>query len=505
MAYFPFMIEVKGHKALVVGAGQSAKYKIRALSEFGADVTVVAPVISADVVKQGKNVRIERRVYRPGETKGYEIVVAATDNSAVNKQVAHDAARFGAICTVADDPLRGGFIFPAIIKKDNYSVAISTDGKSPLLAKRLKETIEDALPEKADDMVALLGNARKSITESEGTPEEHKQRLADLADAEVKTIEADKEETLEEKTARISSEEGEVIRVGSRESRLAQAQTDTVISMLTAKGYVCEKVLFKTTGDKMLDRPLQEFGGKAVFVTEIEDALLNGQIDIAVHSSKDMPAEIADTLTIASCLPREDARDVLVTRKGTDKNDIEVIGTSSLRRRVQIERFLTGGEIKILRGNVPTRLQKLKDGEFDAIILAAAGLNRLKLMEDEELQYEFIEPEKSLPAAGQGIIAIETRATGKAHDAAVLLNDDEAMTSLSAEREFMRVIGAGCHEAVAAYSVLIGGKIMMKVMKHIGGKCVYFAGTEESDKGLELAASLGEKINDAVKRAGGNQ
>jgi len=128
-----------------------------------------------------------------------------------------------------------------------------------------------------------------------------------------------------------------------------------------------------------------------------------------------------------------------------------------------------------------------------------------KLMEDEELQYEFIEPEKSLPAAGQGIIAIETRATGKAHDAAVLLNDDEAMTSLSAEREFMRVIGAGCHEAVAAYSVLIGGKIMMKVMKHIGGKCVYFAGTEESDKGLELAASLGEKINDAVKRAGGNQ
>ena len=277
MAYFPFMIEVKGHKALVVGAGQSAKYKIRALSEFGADVTVVAPVISADVVKQGKNVRIERRVYRPGETKGYEIVVAATDNSAVNKQVAHDAARFGAICTVADDPLRGGFIFPAIIKKDNYSVAISTDGKSPLLAKRLKETIEDALPEKADDMVALLGNARKSITESEGTPEEHKQRLADLADAEVKTIEADKEETLEEKTARISSEEGEVIRVGSRESRLAQAQTDTVISMLTAKGYVCEKVLFKTTGDKMLDRPLQEFGGKAVFVTEIEDALLNGK------------------------------------------------------------------------------------------------------------------------------------------------------------------------------------------------------------------------------------
>ena len=502
MAYFPFMIEVKGHKALVVGAGQSAKYKIRALSEFGADVTVVAPVISADVVKQGKNVRIERRVYRPGETKGYEIVVAATDNSAVNKQVAHDAARFGAICTVADDPLRGGFIFPAIIKKDNYSVAISTDGKSPLLAKRLKETIEEALPEKADDMVAVLGSARKSITDTPGTFEEHRKRLADLAESGAEPEEEKKEETPEEKSERISNEEGDVIRVGSRESRLAQAQTDSVISLLTAKGYRCEKVLFKTTGDKMLDRPLQEFGGKAVFVTEIEDALLNGDIDIAVHSAKDMPAEIADTLTIAACLPREDARDVLVTRKGTDKNDIEIIGTSSLRRRVQIERFLTGGEIKILRGNVPTRLQKLKDGEFDAIILAAAGLNRLKLTEDSELSYEYIEQEKSLPAAGQGIIAIESRQSGRAHDAAALLNDADAMTSLTAEREFMKVIGAGCHEAVAAYSVLNSGKILMKVMKYIGNKCVYFAGSEDEDKGVELAGVLGSKINDAVKQAG---
>jgi len=151
---------------------------------------------------------------------------------------------------------------------------------------------------------------------------------------------------------------------------------------------------------------------------------------------------------------------------------------------------------------VPTRLQKLKDGEFDAIILAAAGLNRLKLTEDSELSYEYIEQEKSLPAAGQGIIAIESRQSGKAHDAAALLNDADAMTSLTAEREFMKVIGAGCHEAVAAYSVLNSGKILMKVMKYIGNKCVYFAGSEDEDKGVELAGVLGSKINDAVKQAG---
>lgn len=484
MAYFPFMIEVKGHKALVVGAGQAAKYKVKDLTEFGADVTVVAPVISADVVKQGKNVKIERRVYRPGEAKGYDIVVAATDNRAVNLQVAHDARKTGAICSVADDPERGGFIFPAVIKKDNYSISISTDGKSPLLAKKLKEVIEEALPKKADELVSLLGKARKEVKEGPGTPAEHRERLADLAGL------AEEKEAQEEKVI----EEGNVIRVGSRESRLAQAQTDSVISALTSMGYKCEKVLFKTTGDKMLDKPLQDFGGKAVFVTEIEEALISGDIDIAVHSAKDMPADLADGLTLTACLPREDARDVLVTKKGMDKNDIEIVGTSSLRRKVQIERFLSGGEIKMLRGNVPTRIQKLKDGEYDAVILAAAGLKRLKLMDDPELEYEYIETDKSLPAAGQGIIAIESRKEGKAHDASLELNDESAMKCLTVEREFMKAIGAGCHEAVAAYSVLNEGKLLMKVMKYISGKPRFFAGAVDESDGKQLALKLGEKI-----------
>ena len=288
--------------------------------------------------------------------------------------------------------------------------------------------------------------------------------------------------------------ESRVIRIGSRESLLAQAQTDMVIAELGDLGYECEKVLFKTTGDKMLDRPLRDFGGKAVFVTEIEDSLLAGDVDIAVHSAKDMPGELADGLGIAACLPREDVHDVLVTRKGTAREDIHVLGTSSLRRQCQISRYLSDVEVKDLRGNVPTRIRKLKEGEYDAIILAAAGIRRLGIDEDPELNYEYIDFDDSIPAAGQGIIAIESRDSGEIHDIAAKLNRPDSMTRLMTERKFMRVIGADCHDAVAAYSELSGGDIKLRVMKYIDDKCVCFDASAPEDEGLQLAEELGNKM-----------
>lgn len=295
--------------------------------------------------------------------------------------------------------------------------------------------------------------------------------------------------------------ESRVIRIGSRESLLAQAQTDMVIAELGDLGYECEKVLFKTTGDKMLDRPLRDFGGKAVFVTEIEDSLLAGDVDIAVHSAKDMPGELADGLGIAACLPREDVHDVLVTRKGTAREDIHVLGTSSLRRQCQVSRYLSDVEVKDLRGNVPTRIRKLKEGEYDAIILAAAGIRRLGIDEDPELNYEYIDFDDSIPAAGQGIIAIESRDSGEIHDIAAKLNRADSMTRLMTERKFMRVIGADCHDAVAAYSELSGGDIKLRVMKYIDDKCVCFDASAPEDEGLQLAEELGNRM---IRAEGGN-
>ncbi len=295
--------------------------------------------------------------------------------------------------------------------------------------------------------------------------------------------------------------ESRVIRIGSRESLLAQAQTDMVIAELGDLGYECEKVLFKTTGDKMLDRPLRDFGGKAVFVTEIEDSLLAGDVDIAVHSAKDMPGELADGLGIAACLTREDVHDVLVTRKGTAREDIHVLGTSSLRRQCQVSRYLSDVEVKDLRGNVPTRIRKLKEGEYDAIILAAAGIRRLGIGEDPELNYEYIDFDDSIPAAGQGIIAIESRDSGEIHDIAAKLNRPDSMIRLMTERKFMRVIGADCHDAVAAYSELSGGDIKLRVMKYIDDKCVCFDASAPEDKGLQLAEELGNRM---IRAEGGN-
>ena len=285
-----------------------------------------------------------------------------------------------------------------------------------------------------------------------------------------------------------------VIKVGSRESLLAQAQTDMVIAELNDLGYECEKVLFKTTGDKMLDRPLRDFGGKAVFVTEIEDSILADEIDIAVHSAKDMPGELADGLCVAACFPREDEHDVLVTRRGTDRSAIRVLGTSSLRRQCQVGRYLPGVEVKDLRGNVPTRIRKLKEGEYDAIILAAAGLRRLGIDSDPELDYEYIDVDKSLPAAGQGIIAIECREDGEIYDIVSRLNRKDDMTRLMTEREFMRAIGADCHDAVAAYSEILEGQIHLNTMKYIGSECVYISESAPQTECLTLARNLGAKM-----------
>ena len=445
--YFPLMFDLAGKRVLVVGAGTAAKYKIRSLAEAGADLTVISPSLSPEAAMYKDRMHYLEKAYKAGEASGFDIVVAATSDSKVNERVIYDAKKAGAIVCSAEKPKTGDFIFPAIIRRKDYQVAISTDGADPHAAHELKKKIEEGLSEGLADMVPVKGKKK--------------------------------------------------IRIGSRESMLAQAQTDMVIAELNELGYECEKVLFKTTGDKMLDRPLRDFGGKAVFVTEIEDSLLAGDVDIAVHSAKDMPGELADGLDIAACLPREDVHDVLVTRKGTAKEDIHVLGTSSLRRQCQVERYLAGAEVKDLRGNVPTRIRKLKEGEYDAIILAAAGIKRLGIDHDPELEYEYIDLDDSIPAAGQGIIAIESKVSGEIHEIAARLNRPDAMTRLMTERAFMRAIGADCHDAVAAYSVLEDGKIGLSVMKYIDGKCVCFRGSAPEDKGLELAADLGRKMLEA--------
>lgn len=268
------------------------------------------------------------------------------------------------------------------------------------------------------------------------------------------------------------------IRIGARKSPLSAAQVDLVRKMLYRQAEKMQEeidiefVPVVTEGDKILDKPLHAFEGKGMFVDEIEARLLTGDIDIAVHSAKDIPYRLKEGLIIAGVPKREDARDVLVTEKGKILPEHACIGTSSPRRSLQVKSLYPKAACRMLRGNVGTRIEKMLAGEYDAILLAAAGLKRLHLDTDGRLACIYLEPEQMVPSAGQGIIAIEGRAvseTGRYAKQDIWLSgilqgitDAQAKLSLTVERSIIEALGAGCHEPVGAYSRIEGN--LLKVL-----------------------------------------
>ena len=243
------------------------------------------------------------------------------------------------------------------------------------------------------------------------------------------------------------------IRIGTRKSRLALVQTDLVRQKIKEAfpEAEIEIVEMSTKGDELLDRSLTSFGGKGVFTKELEEALLREEIDLAVHSAKDMPMEFPEGLGIGAVLSRADVRDVLVTTSGTRAADLapgSVVGTSSLRRELQIKEINPLVKIRLLRGNVQTRLRKLKEGQYDAILLAAAGLERLGITEEDGICLEYLEPDAFLPAAGQGILAVESK-EGRLTEVLQAIHCPEAALELAAERSFLKAIGGSCNAPAA--------------------------------------------------------
>lgn len=227
-----------------------------------------------------------------------------------------------------------------------------------------------------------------------------------------------------------------------------------------------ELVPMSTKGDKLLDRSLTSFGGKGVFTKELEDALLKGTIDLAVHSAKDMPMEFPKGLVLGAVLERVDASDVLVTRDGTPASQMpagSIIGTSSLRRHLQIHVINPQVRIRMLRGNVQTRLNKLRDGEYDGILLAAAGLSRLDLLNPEGLHLEYLDKESFVPAAGQGILGLETR-QGELLEVMQAIHSAEAAAQLRAEREYLTILDGSCNAPCGAYCREEDGALVMTAM-----------------------------------------
>ena len=298
-----------------------------------------------------------------------------------------------------------------------------------------------------------------------------------------------------------------LVRIGTRGSPLALWQARHVAGLLAGldPGIVTELVVIKTQGDKILDVPLAKVGGKGLFIKEIEDALLSAQVDLAVHSMKDVPAELPERLMIAAIPPREDPRDALVAAGGAiDIAHLPIggrVGTSSLRRAAQILAARPDIVIEPLRGNVETRLSKLTSMNLSAVVLAAAGLKRLGF---ENRITAFVPATEMLPAVGQGALALETRADDEfTSGLARRLDDPETRAAVTAERAFLSRVEGGCQVPVAAHAKVENGFISLDALiADVSGSPCF----RDSVSGpVAEAASLGVTLADRLLDRGGRE
>ena len=296
------------------------------------------------------------------------------------------------------------------------------------------------------------------------------------------------------------------IRIGTRKSKLALWQANFIADQLKKfyPSLEIELVHITTKGDKILDSPLSKIGGKGLFTNEIENQLIDGKIDLAVHSLKDIPAQLKNNFTIAAISKREIPFDAFVSNDYKNFSDLPLnakIGTSSLRRRAQILAIRSDLKIFDLRGNVDTRLKKLDDKNFDAIILAAAGLKRLGY---EERIKEIISPSIILPAVGQGALAIETLADrSDVIDLLKILDDFETHIAVSAERSFLKVVDGGCQVPIGVYAEIFDKKITINaIISSLDGKNIF---RDKISGSIADAKILGESLANNLLDNGGRE
>lgn len=294
--------------------------------------------------------------------------------------------------------------------------------------------------------------------------------------------------------------------LGTRGSKLAVCQSEWFQSKIHEVAPDVRVVLKKiqTSGDKIVDVPLAKIGGKGLFVKEIEEALLAGEIDLAVHSMKDVPAELPDGLEILCVPPREDPRDALISRDNRSFNALKhgaQVGTASLRRQAQLLHARPDLQITMLRGNLDTRLRKLREGQFDAIVLAAAGLHRLAWSEHIT---EYLPPLLCLPAIGQGALGIEGRSQDDFVRSILAKLDDQAThTTVLAERAFLHRLEGGCQVPIAAAATLIeNGLLLDGLVASVDGKTIL---REQAQGSRQEARQLGEHLAERLLTRGGDK
>lgn len=296
------------------------------------------------------------------------------------------------------------------------------------------------------------------------------------------------------------------VRIGTRKSQLALWQAKYIANLINQiHGVEVELVKITTSGDKILDVPLAKIGGKGLFVKEIEDAMLKGEIDIAVHSLKDVPTQLPEGLDIIAITEREDPRDAFLSTKYKSLKDLPagaVVGTSSLRRKSQIMKMRDDLIINDLRGNVDTRIRKLEEGQYDAIILAYAGLKRLGL--DSKASYIF-SPQEMIPAVCQGFLGIEARVDDERIKKILEpINNQESFIRATAERSFLKTLEGGCQVPLGAYCEIKDDFIHITgFIADLEGKTFIKESLSEKLTNINQAKELGQRLANILLKRGG--
>ncbi|MBS6502529.1 MAG: hydroxymethylbilane synthase [Clostridium sp.] len=283
--------------------------------------------------------------------------------------------------------------------------------------------------------------------------------------------------------------------IATRKSKLAQVQADKVIELIKEKNNInAKKLLVVTEGDRRLDVTLDKIGGKGLFVKEIEYALLNKEAHAAVHSMKDVPFELSEDFELVAIPERDDIRDVFVSSNGIHFQDLKegaIIGTSSIRRAAMLKKLRSDLNIVPIRGNVQTRLDKMKKENMDGIILAAAGIKRLGL---EDIITDYFDPKEFLPAIGQGALGIEALKNGEYNNYLKKLDNKEVRRAVEAERSFMKKLNGGCHSVIGVYSEIKNDDLYMIGTFDVGGKIIKKDILGKKSENIELGFKLAQKI-----------
>jgi hydroxymethylbilane synthase len=468
---YPIVLSLKGRPAVVVGGGAVAARKIGALLEAEAAVTVVAPTLDHRLEELAEAGVIEHRArgYEPGDLAGAFLAFAATDDETINAAVTAEARAAGILANDAGDAGRGDFTTPATHRSGPLLVTVDTGGLSPGFTKRIRDELALQFDTRYGKAATALGLAR-DYAHAVLPKESRMLVMRALAERDLDELAALARADIENEVERIAvnlaspphPKTGALV-CASRGSLLAMTQTRQMMARLASGGIASTVLVISTKGDQIQDRSLAAVGSDGVFVKELELALRERRADYAVHSCKDLPSVLPDDMTIAAFTKREDARDAYCSEKYPTFADLPAgarVGTSSPRRRAQLMALRDDLVYDDVRGNVDTRLRKLRDGDYAAIVLATAGLNRLNLRATYTVPFS---PEELVPAVGQGALAIETRLgddTARAVDA--IVGDAETTLCVLAERAFLRRCRGGCQAPIGAHATYANGELHLR-------------------------------------------